>query len=270
MNFCFRGKSFITHELFNCFIRHHTSAYPSAFRGPYPPSLPTVTSGSFSRFSPPTLIPPHPGLTGHPHHYHHHPSLTPHPSAFLTAGGPSRNHQELAAAVAAASGVGGLSQSFEQHTSNSNNSRSSLPYSAHPGISNNNNNVDQKPTLSRLSNGSSTGSPSNSSGNPSANHSVSSPSTPDCNMKSNRNHIGSNANSPLNNNQMKNNNKNHPPHVKKPLNAFMLYMKEMRAKVQSECTLKESAAINQILGKKVTTTTLVPLTFNLKFHFLSL
>ncbi|OQV17172.1 putative Protein pangolin, isoforms A/H/I/S [Hypsibius exemplaris] len=42
----------------------------------------------------------------------------------------------------------------------------------------------------------------------------------------------------------------HPSHIKKPLNAFMLYMKEMRASVQSECTLKESAAINQILGKK--------------------
>ncbi|XP_055597621.1 protein pangolin, isoforms A/H/I/S-like [Uranotaenia lowii] len=39
-------------------------------------------------------------------------------------------------------------------------------------------------------------------------------------------------------------------HVKKPLNAFMLYMKEMRAKVVAECTLKESAAINQILGRK--------------------
>ena len=42
-----------------------------------------------------------------------------------------------------------------------------------------------------------------------------------------------------------------PPHVKKPLNAFMLFMKEMRAKVVAECTLKESAAINQILGRKV-------------------
>ena len=40
-------------------------------------------------------------------------------------------------------------------------------------------------------------------------------------------------------------------HIKKPLNAFMLYMKEMRAEVQSQCTLKESAAINQILGKRV-------------------
>lgn len=41
------------------------------------------------------------------------------------------------------------------------------------------------------------------------------------------------------------------PHIKKPLNAFMLFMKEMRQKVIDECTLKESAAINQILGRKV-------------------
>ena len=41
------------------------------------------------------------------------------------------------------------------------------------------------------------------------------------------------------------------PHIKKPLNAFMLYMKEMRPQVQAECTLKESAAINQILGRRV-------------------
>ncbi|XP_074601585.1 transcription factor pangolin [Brevipalpus obovatus] len=39
-------------------------------------------------------------------------------------------------------------------------------------------------------------------------------------------------------------------HVKKPLNAFMLFMKENRAGVVAECTLKESAQINQILGKK--------------------
>jgi len=42
-----------------------------------------------------------------------------------------------------------------------------------------------------------------------------------------------------------------PLHIKKPLNAFMLFMKEMRAKVVDECTLKESAAINQVLGRKV-------------------
>lgn len=50
------------------------------------------------------------------------------------------------------------------------------------------------------------------------------------------------------------NDKNKKPHIKKPLNAFMLYMKEMRAKVVAECTLKESAAINQILGRRVSLT----------------
>ncbi|KAL3313344.1 T-cell specific, HMG-box, partial [Cichlidogyrus casuarinus] len=39
-------------------------------------------------------------------------------------------------------------------------------------------------------------------------------------------------------------------HIKKPLNAFMLFMKDMRAQVVAECTLKESAAINQILGRR--------------------
>lgn len=45
------------------------------------------------------------------------------------------------------------------------------------------------------------------------------------------------------------------PHIKKPLNAFMLYMKDMRANVVAECTLKESAAINQILGRRVSAET---------------
>ncbi|CAL1591069.1 unnamed protein product [Knipowitschia caucasica] len=38
--------------------------------------------------------------------------------------------------------------------------------------------------------------------------------------------------------------------VKKPLNAFMLYMKEMRAAVRQEVNERESAAINCILGRK--------------------
>lgn len=56
------------------------------------------------------------------------------------------------------------------------------------------------------------------------------------------------------NNQDGNNGEKKKPHIKKPLNAFMLYMKEMRAKVVAECTLKESAAINQILGRRVRST----------------
>nr|AKJ32478.1 TCF [Pinctada fucata] len=57
--------------------------------------------------------------------------------------------------------------------------------------------------------------------------------------------------------QGSNSNSGNPPedkkknHIKKPLNAFMLFMKEVRAQVVAECTLKESAAINQILGRRV-------------------
>lgn len=55
----------------------------------------------------------------------------------------------------------------------------------------------------------------------------------------------------VHNNEVKDNSSDKKKsHIKKPLNAFMLYMKEMRAKVVAECTLKESAAINQILGRR--------------------
>jgi hypothetical protein len=61
-----------------------------------------------------------------------------------------------------------------------------------------------------------------------------------------------------------------PHHVKKPLNAFMLFMKEMRSKVIDECTLKESAAINQILGRKVCQTFTIYYTFLfIAFYWLS-
>lgn len=39
-------------------------------------------------------------------------------------------------------------------------------------------------------------------------------------------------------------------HIKKPLNAFMLFMRDQRAKVMAESSLKESAAINQLLGAR--------------------
>lgn len=58
------------------------------------------------------------------------------------------------------------------------------------------------------------------------------------------------------------------PHIKKPLNAFMLYMKEMRANVVAECTLKESAAINQILGRRVGRTSQLLLLLTLALVFL--
>ncbi|XP_026485668.1 protein pangolin, isoforms A/H/I/S isoform X2 [Vanessa tameamea] len=60
----------------------------------------------------------------------------------------------------------------------------------------------------------------------------------------------SSAEKPADSSASNNKEQNKKPHIKKPLNAFMLYMKEMRAKVVAECTLKESAAINQILGRR--------------------
>lgn len=55
---------------------------------------------------------------------------------------------------------------------------------------------------------------------------------------------------PNQNSAASNRKKEKEQHIKKPLNAFMLFMKEMRPQVQAECTLKESAQINQILGKR--------------------
>ena len=62
----------------------------------------------------------------------------------------------------------------------------------------------------------------------------------------------------------RNANKSTPPekrknYIKKPLNAFMLFMKEMRPKVIAECTLRESSAINQILGRKASLAVIVSL-----------
>lgn len=39
-------------------------------------------------------------------------------------------------------------------------------------------------------------------------------------------------------------------HIKKPLNPFMIYMQKMRPEIVREGTIKESAAINQLLGQK--------------------
>ncbi|XP_053730031.1 transcription factor 7-like 1-A isoform X2 [Synchiropus splendidus] len=39
-------------------------------------------------------------------------------------------------------------------------------------------------------------------------------------------------------------------HIKKPLNAFMLFMRDQRPHVVAECSVKESATINQILGQR--------------------
>ncbi|XP_041758991.2 transcription factor 7-like 2 isoform X9 [Coregonus clupeaformis] len=72
--------------------------------------------------------------------------------------------------------------------------------------------------------------------------------TPNVKQESSHSDIG--LNSSKHQDSKKEEEKKKQPHIKKPLNAFMLYMKEMRAKVVAECTLKESAAINQILGRR--------------------
>ncbi|XP_018646528.1 pangolin, putative [Schistosoma mansoni] len=64
------------------------------------------------------------------------------------------------------------------------------------------------------------------------------------------NHNKDHCNQPHQQQPISNSNSTKRVHIKKPLNAFMLFMKDMRPIVQEECTLKESAAINQILGKK--------------------
>ncbi|XP_025835966.1 protein pangolin, isoforms A/H/I/S isoform X5 [Agrilus planipennis] len=75
---------------------------------------------------------------------------------------------------------------------------------------------------------------------------------PDLNHRYHRNQIDqkNNIGDTKNSQDSNNSGEKKKPHIKKPLNAFMLYMKEMRAKVVAECTLKESAAINQILGRR--------------------
>ncbi|XP_054166362.1 protein pangolin, isoforms A/H/I/S-like isoform X1 [Oppia nitens] len=238
------GHGQYSHPVFPDFAQqlqwHTPTMYPmttSAFRNPYP-GLPSVHTSSFSPFTRSPLMTPHPGLTGHP-------GLT-HPALLAASAG--AKHPDLAAAVAAASaGIGShhshphlcVDSNGVNASSSATNSRHSLPPYSHSSS----HSVDQNSSLSRLSNGSSTTttssdsngatnvrSPPNSTN--SANHSISSPGTPD-----------SYNGKPMKSNKDK-------PHVKKPLNSFMLYMKEMRPKVVAECTLKESAAINQILGRR--------------------
>ncbi|XP_011260616.2 uncharacterized protein LOC105253941 isoform X1 [Camponotus floridanus] len=148
---------------------HTPSMYPispanAGFRSPYPTSLPITSSSLPSdlyRFSPTSLMPPHPGLSPHAH------ALASHA---LVSSAPKADHSTL----------------DHNHRSTIEQKNSTLPTdNAKAQDTGQQNNQDKK-----------------------------------------------------------------KPHIKKPLNAFMLYMKEMRAKVVAECTLKESAAINQILGRR--------------------
>ncbi|XP_054724908.1 protein pangolin, isoforms A/H/I/S-like [Uloborus diversus] len=155
---------------------HPGGMYPMApgFRPPpYPGTIPMSTANLPSKFSPPTLIPPHPGI---PTSMSHHPLLGPGPKIEMPDSHDSRQIPNI---------------HHSQHQSSNSSSIS------HPAQSHNSNNLDDSGSGSR--------------------------SRSEMKKKS---------------------------HIKKPLNAFMLYMKEMRSQVVAECTLKESAAINQILGRK--------------------
>ncbi|XP_035209240.1 protein pangolin, isoforms A/H/I/S-like isoform X3 [Stegodyphus dumicola] len=177
------------HPVFNSdfaqFTWHSSGMYPmtSSFRPPpYPATIPIPTSNLPSKFSPPTLIPPHPGI---PTSMSHHPLLGPGPKIEMPDSQDNRY----------------LCNFTSRHLPNFN--HHSHHQSNHSSTSNQ---INQPQNSSNLNDGNA-------------------------------------ASRALRNEKKKS-------HIKKPLNAFMLYMKEMRSKVVQECTLKESAAINQILGRR--------------------
>lgn len=248
----------------------------AGFRGSYPSTLPVSATG-LPRFAPPTLIPPHPGLPAHPS-FSHHAIITPGPkqevphhgqdnnrwghnvspvhrlaslattndplefyrrhSAFNldqkpllksneSSGGGSGNAGNGSSSVpnhvgggnTGGGGGGAVSPPNNHHHNNNNNNHH--PSSEHHGNNHQNHHVHQHNHGNAGSGGGARPSSTSSS-------------------NSNHHHHHYEKKAPKNSN-----------HIKKPLNAFMLYMKEMRAKVVAECTLKESAAINQILGRRV-------------------
>ncbi|RWS29164.1 protein pangolin: isoforms A/H/I/S-like protein, partial [Leptotrombidium deliense] len=215
-----------SHSVFAELTQWHSSAmYPmasSAFRGPY---LPNLTGSAFPNFSTPSLVPP-------PHTLSGHPSLQQ-----LSSG--NQKHVDLTSMVA--SGMSPLSQTRHESL-NGLSSRNCLPSYPHHSSPRNSDVKSVNRNHSGGSSGISVSSPQ------SANHSISSPTTIDINKHSaDHNHVNNSNAHKFNNHSS---NARNDKHIKKPLNAFMLYMKDMRSKVVAECTLKESAAINQILGKR--------------------
>ncbi|KAI1292240.1 Protein pangolin, isoforms A/H/I/S [Halotydeus destructor] len=237
---------------------HNPAVYPintSAFHGGhYPTSLTPTSSSIVSRFTPPpSLLHPYsvPGLS--PHHH------------FLS-GDFKYHHEQLTAMMAS-----GLSQAAAGHLDSAGRTPLPSPYGPSPGhpghliqspahsrAHNNSLSHSKSSPLSRLSNGSSvasngTGSPHGLTGSSRSIPSPGSDHKPGKHVSQSMSHhhhrhrdvnhdksVQSPGSICSNNNQ----------HIKKPLNAFMLFMKEQRAQVVNESLLKESAAINQILGKK--------------------
>lgn len=235
-------------------------------RPAYPTSLSASSQSSFSRFPGQPLIPPYPS----PLSQHHLLASSKSHNDFMAA--ILQNHQNHLDERALHPFTPSQLSHLNFHHPHSPAAGMQLPLPL----------PDQKPlahmSLSRVNGSTGTGSPGGQS------RSGSSPS-PDCKAKiagsinvnnnrlnhvnqnhqnnnsssnnassNNNNHSSSNHSTSSNNSTSNNNNnssKNAIGHVKKPLNAFMLYMKEQRTKVVAEHMLKESAAINQILGKKV-------------------
>lgn len=70
-------------------------------------------------------------------------------------------------------------------------------------------------------------------------------------LSSSLNDDGSTADGMLSSSQLKQRDCSNQKHIKKPLNAFMLFMRDYRPRLLSQSNMKESALINQQLGKMV-------------------
>ncbi|KAK3696260.1 hypothetical protein RRG08_027702 [Elysia crispata] len=218
-------------------LPRHRPGYPltsGAFAGSFPPSL-----SSLSRYGPPSLL-SHPGLT---HPGHHHPGI-PHPASLGGPGAAGPHKGELLSPQLLDSHSNHPSHSAEppkkkNHIKKPLNAFMLFMKEQRPKVIaectlressainqilgrrvSSPNRITGRAVLWQL-NSSSHGDENSSSCKPSPHH---------------HGHPGGESRK--------------KPYVKKPLNAFMLFMKEMRPKVISECTLKESAAINQILGRR--------------------
>jgi len=169
---------------------------------------------------------------------------------------PSPHHTKNRTSSLAGTGTGSnahrttTSSSSPPSSHNHNNSQAnhSNPHTHH----NNNNNSNHGSSVGRISSPSGRRSPPTTSSS-----STTDSAKPKVNQYSNHNHndnlktVKHNYKHGTNIDTGSNSSSASMSHVKKPLNAFMLFMKERRPAVVAQSALKESAQINQILGKEV-------------------
>ncbi|KAI2795890.1 Transcription factor 7-like 2, partial [Blomia tropicalis] len=248
--------------------------HPAAFRGPYP--LPSVSPSAFPSFGRNPLV-PHPSLSGHTF-----PGFE-RGSSFLPGTSPSNGSANSNVSNGLSNGSkstsrngnttsnGGSNNNLHANLeyrmkqtnsssprSSSSNNRQMSSNSLSANANNNNNTINT--TTNNNNNNNNNNHDSTSNGSSSHNNNNNNPSISNKNRNSNIDISESNGSSKLSkcspnsrsqsSNGSDHDSSNNKGHIKKPLNAFMIYMKEMRAKVIAESTLKESAAINQILGKR--------------------